>query len=189
MPDSTRDKIIDTVIRLYSQYSYEAISTKQITEEVGISKGTLYWHFTKKEDMFDEAFQRCYQKMIECARDGINENASAIDCLKRRIKNLVNLNKIEPHHMKIMTKHGGPVSTSETQFSDYHDIVASDMLNHIRKGLQSKEIVDLPEIFLLQALMYINLGFLDYLNKHPECYENEALIDKMIDNLYKSIQP
>ena len=99
MADITRGKILDAVIRLYSQYSYEEISTSQIIEEAGISKGTLYWHFAKKEDMFDEAFKHCYEILLEHSRIGIDENASAIACLKRRLKNILTLNKNEPHIM------------------------------------------------------------------------------------------
>ena len=189
MPENTRERIIETVIRLYSQYSYEEISTTQIAEEVGISKGTLYWHFAKKETMFEEAYGFCYKKMVECAQNGIDDNSPAIDCLKHRIKNLADLNRIEPHCMQVMGKYKKPTSPADGPFPNYYDSVSRDIMKYIGKGLRSKEIVDLPEIFLLQTVLFINFGFLDYLSKHPEAYEDESLIDRMIDNLYKSIQP
>ena len=185
MPHNTRDKIIDTVIRLYSQYSYEEISTKQIIEEVGISKGTLYWYFERKENMFNEAFERCLKKSLEYSRAHIDEKISAIDCLKQRLKNLVILNKIDPYCIKIIFKHLRVVAPCDTMF--YREL-GGDIANYVKKGLRNKEIINLPETFLFNVIINNHRMFFEYLNQHHECYNNEPLIDQMIDSLYKSIQ-
>ena len=189
--DNTRDKILDTVIRLYSQHSYEAISTKQIIEEVGISKGTLYWHFAKKEDMFVEAYKYCYRKVVRHSRMGSDDNASAIDCLKRRLKNIIALNKTDPDYVQTVFKHTPVITTHEEPILtvDELDELNGDISKFVREGIKNKEIVNLPECFLVTMILYTNLAFLIYLNKHPFNYENDAVIDKMIDNLYRFLQP
>ena len=189
---NTRQKIIDTVIRLYSQHSYEGISTKHIVEETGIGTGTLYWHFAKKEDIFTEAFEQCYQKTVEHLRIGIDDNASAIDCLKQRLKNMVDFNKKEPHCIHFLVKHmpmiAKQVGKPGVAFPFKKELY-SDVAKYIQKGLVNKEIVDLPEEFLCSVVIYnINSEFLEYLNRNPEYYENEPLVDKMIDSLYNAIK-
>jgi len=184
---NTRDKIIDTVIRLYSQYSYEEISTNQIIEEIGISKGTLYWHFKTKEDMFDAAFDRCYKKTLEYTRMNADDSAPVIDCLKLYLKNLTILNKADPYCMQILTKHIPVVAKQEHPFP--YGEFREDLMKYARKGLRNKEIIDLPENFIVHTIFLVTSGFIHYLNMHPQCYENEALIHKMIDSLLKSMQP
>ena len=187
MSDSTRDKIIETVMRLYSQYSYEEISTKQIIKEVGNSKGSLYWHFAKKEDIFNEVFEHCYKKTLEYARMGIDDDASVIYSLKRRLKNLTALNKIDPYCIPVFGKHI-PVITKQKDSSLYGEF-RNDIVKLVKKGLRSKEMADFPESFLVNTIFRMADEFLKYLSEHPEYYKNEALIDRMISNLYKSIQP
>jgi len=184
---NTRDKIIDTVIRLYSQYSYEEISTTQIIDAVGISKGTLYWHFKTKEDMFDAAFDKCYKKTLEYTRMNMDDNAPVIDCLKRRLKNLTILNKTDPFCMQVLIKHIPVIAKQKhpVPYGEFND----DLAKYTKKGLQNNEIIDLPENFIVHTIFFINSGFIRYLNMHPQCYESETLIDKMIDSLFKSIQP
>ena len=192
MASNTREKIIDTIISLYGRHSYEEISTKQITEEVGISKGTLYWHFASKEDMFKEAFDRCYQKLVECSRMDIDENASGLDCLKRRLKNMVVFNKNDPDCMRFLIKHM-PLMAKQLEIQDeafpFKKELYTDVLKYLQKGLSSKEIVDLPLDFLCYFVLYpITGGLTTYLNRDPQHYENESLIDKMIDSIFNAIK-
>ena len=158
-----------------------------ILNEVGISKGALYWHFAKKEDIFEEAFEYCYQKILEHSRVDIDENAPAIDCLKKRLKNIVTLNKKDPHCIIFLIK----FVLFNTKYSDSFLLkeLYTDIVKFIKKGLANKEIVDLPESFLVFNEMYIiGVKFIEYLNKYPETYENEALIDKINHFLHKSMQ-
>lgn len=45
----TRDKILQTAYRLFLQKGYTATSMRQVAEETGIGKATIYHHFPDKE--------------------------------------------------------------------------------------------------------------------------------------------
>lgn len=49
---STKRKIFETSIELFAKKGYEATSIDEITAVVGVAKGTLYYHFNSKEDIF-----------------------------------------------------------------------------------------------------------------------------------------
>lgn len=40
-------------MKLFAEKGYEGTSIEEITSEVGVAKGTLYYHFTSKEEIFD----------------------------------------------------------------------------------------------------------------------------------------
>ena len=183
---NTRDKIIEAATRLFSQYSYEEVSTNQLIKEVGNSKGSFYWHFAKKEDLFKEVFEHCYRKTLEYSRIGIDENDSAIDCIKRRLKNMLFLNKIDPYCIPIVLKHIEVIAVQKKLMDcmEFRD----DTLKYVKRGLLDKEMTDLPEELLVEAIDKMDWVVMDYLNRHPEYFENETFIDKMINNLYKSFQ-
>ena len=50
---STRDRIIETVDRLFYQQGFEATSFADIASAVGISRGNFYHHFKTKDDILD----------------------------------------------------------------------------------------------------------------------------------------
>ena len=51
--NKTKRKIFETAMKLFAQKGYEATSIEEITATVGVAKGTLYYHFSSKEEIFN----------------------------------------------------------------------------------------------------------------------------------------
>jgi len=49
----TKRKIFETAMELFAQKGYDGTSVEEITSIVGIAKGTLYYHFSSKEEIFN----------------------------------------------------------------------------------------------------------------------------------------
>lgn len=56
----TKDRILDTAIRLFNQQGTSAVSTNHIAEAAGISPGNLYYHFGNKEEIIRAIFERLF---------------------------------------------------------------------------------------------------------------------------------
>lgn len=50
--NKTKRKIFETSMELFAKKGYEATSVEEITSVVGVAKGTLYYHFSTKEEIF-----------------------------------------------------------------------------------------------------------------------------------------
>jgi AcrR family transcriptional regulator len=50
-PRSTRDAILDATDRLLAKYGYKKMTIDDLAAEVGIGKGSVYLHFSSKEDI------------------------------------------------------------------------------------------------------------------------------------------
>lgn len=50
--NKTKRKIFETSMDLFAKKGYEATSIEEITSVVGVAKGTLYYHFSTKEEIF-----------------------------------------------------------------------------------------------------------------------------------------
>lgn len=55
---TTKDRIFDVALTLFSEHGYEGTRMEKIASEVGINKASLYFHFKSKEEIFRELFQR-----------------------------------------------------------------------------------------------------------------------------------
>lgn len=48
---STRERILDVALELFTEQGYEQTSLREIAERLGVTKAALYYHFKSKEDI------------------------------------------------------------------------------------------------------------------------------------------
>jgi AcrR family transcriptional regulator len=46
------EEILDVAEQLFMTQGYQATSTRQITQILGVTQPTIYYHFKKKEDIY-----------------------------------------------------------------------------------------------------------------------------------------
>lgn len=51
--NKTKRRIFNTAVKVFSEKGYDNASVDEITAIAGVAKGSLYYHFGKKEDIFD----------------------------------------------------------------------------------------------------------------------------------------
>ena len=68
--EERKNEILDVAERLFEINGFDHTSTNDILKEVGIARGTLYYHFKSKEDILDAIIDRITGRLID--------NASAI---------------------------------------------------------------------------------------------------------------
>jgi AcrR family transcriptional regulator len=57
---STRERILDIALELFTEQGYEATSLRDIAERLGTTKAALYYHFARKEDILLELHLRLH---------------------------------------------------------------------------------------------------------------------------------
>lgn len=55
--EQTRQQILDTAQRLFSELGYSATSLQMIADELGLTKAAVYYHFRAKNDILHAALQ------------------------------------------------------------------------------------------------------------------------------------
>ncbi|MGM0500885.1 MAG: TetR/AcrR family transcriptional regulator [Bacillota bacterium] len=50
--DSKKNKVIEAAIKLFSEQGYHKTAVSEIADKAGVAKGTVYWHFESKEQLF-----------------------------------------------------------------------------------------------------------------------------------------
>lgn len=62
---TTKEKIFDASIDLFSQYGYDGVSIRQIAGEVGIKESSIYNHYKSKESIIDEILNYYIHEMTK----------------------------------------------------------------------------------------------------------------------------
>ena len=61
--NKTKRKIFETSMKLFAEKGYDATSIEEITATVGVAKGTLYYHFASKEEIFNLSLDSLYEML------------------------------------------------------------------------------------------------------------------------------
>ena len=80
----TREKILETAMRLFSGQGYGNTSLSQVAKEAQVSKALIFWHFENKEKLFRSALQRTLEPYVVNVLDDL-EGLSEVDQVKRLI--------------------------------------------------------------------------------------------------------
>ena len=118
--NKTKRKIFNTAIKLFSEKGYDNASVEDITAIAGVAKGSLYYHFAKKEDIFDMMLA-----------EGLKLLKNNIEIKTKECK--TNMEKIEAIiliEVKIMVK-----------YEDFLNVVFSQMYGEEEKNKKCKQAV------------------------------------------------
>lgn len=73
-----RTEILDAAQHLFTAKGVHATSMEDILKEVGIAKGTLYYHFRSKEEILRAIIERITLRVVDRARAIADEDGPAI---------------------------------------------------------------------------------------------------------------
>ena len=82
--NKTKRKIFETSMKLFAEKGYDATSIEEITATVGVAKGTLYYHFSSKEEIFNflvEEGMKLLQNSIAIKTDKLNNYIDKIKAI------------------------------------------------------------------------------------------------------------
>lgn len=63
-PRRTRERILELTLRLFNEHGEPNVTTSSIADEMNISPGNLYYHFSNKNDIVDALFEQ-YERDID----------------------------------------------------------------------------------------------------------------------------
>lgn len=91
--NKTKRRIFTTAIKLFAQNGYESTGIEEITAVAGVAKGSLYYHFETKEDLFDLLLEEGRKLLYNSIEIKFKSCNNALDKLKAiimiQIKSLI----------------------------------------------------------------------------------------------------
>lgn len=78
----TKRKIFETAMELFAQKGYDGTSVEEITSLVGVAKGTLYYHFSSKEEIFNFLIEEGMKLLRNSIEIKTSKYSNSIDKIK-----------------------------------------------------------------------------------------------------------
>ena len=198
---SSKQKILDEALQLFSIYGYEATSIQQITDAVGIQKATFYSHFQTKQEILDiliEGLKSFFENTLLFVKtDWSNEDEhkkifapyteeQLIRIIKEQLDLVVHNPFISRMRKFLMIEQFRNAQLGEL----YHRIEYTDVLTFYKGLIQY--LIDI-EVFVNDDVEAMALEFLapisvqiNRIQREPECEEDAMrIIDHHIRHLYR----
>jgi AcrR family transcriptional regulator len=80
--DAVRESILDATDRLLARFGYRKMTVEDIAAEAGIGKGTIYLHFSSKEEVVLSHIDRIVDRLKHRLREIAHSNATAAERLR-----------------------------------------------------------------------------------------------------------
>ncbi|WP_162322198.1 TetR/AcrR family transcriptional regulator [Nesterenkonia haasae] len=81
-----RDEVLATATRLFHEKGYDATSIQDISDELGLLKGSLYYYISTKEDLLFEIIQSYHEETRAYFDDIVQSTLPVVDKLRTFIE-------------------------------------------------------------------------------------------------------
>ena len=140
--NKTKRKIFETSMELFAKKGYEATSIEEITSVVGVAKGTLYYHFSTKEEIFYFLVEEG-MKLLKNSIDIKTSNLeNSIDKLKAIILIQIKVIKKYENFTSILLSQIWGQEPRNKKCREYVFEYISMIEDIIKEGIRKQELVD-----------------------------------------------
>lgn len=87
--EKTRQNIVAKAAVLFNQRGFAGCSMQDIVDAVGLEKGSIYGHFSSKEELALEAFDFAWADTVQKRMGNLDTVDNAVDKLKLHVRNYV----------------------------------------------------------------------------------------------------
>lgn len=186
--NKTKRKIFETSMKLFAEKGYEATSIEEITATVGVAKGTLYYHFSSKEEIFNflvEEGMKLLKNSIEIKTSKVN---NTIDKLRAiiliQIKVIV---KYEDLITIVLSQIWGNEERNKRSRGYVFEYVTT-IEKIIKEGIDKNEIIKGDPEVLASGIFGLTCSCLIYKLKAGENIDIQSMYNEFENSIIKGLK-
>jgi AcrR family transcriptional regulator len=197
LPEEKQSQILDAAAEEFAENSYETASINRIIELAGISKGSMYYYFEGKADLYETVVENATRRLMALVGDFEFDSLQSdnfwpyIEAFSERTL----------HHMRSQGKYlrlvrnfyqlyqpGDPDSPGSGMVDWGRDMVEALLIRGRQVGAIRR---DLPTELLVQLMMAIGMVFDQWLLEHLDEFERDDsdLLEKEVELLRLICEP
>ena len=172
--EERKNEILDVAERLFVTKGFDNTSTNDILNEIGIARGTLYYHFKSKEDILDAMIERIVEQITKKAQ--LIAEDHSLPVLDRMRDTVIALNvDNEISHMILEQVHRPQNALMHQKMQERLLSRVNPLIVEILKEGIAQDIfhTKYPEQAVEMIMLYANVAFDDYADHSPEELEKK----------------
>ena len=155
-----KKEILDVASKLFSEKGFDHTSTREIIDQAGIARGTLYYHFNSKEEIMDALVERTTAELFAAAKKVAADQT--IPVYQRFVQSVLALHldtSKEEHMMDFVNKPQNALMHQKMQtavVTEITPVLASIVEDGIQQGIFQ---TDYPYETMEMAIVYATAAF------------------------------
>lgn len=182
--NKTKRKIFETSMKLFAQKGYDATSIEEITATVGVAKGTLYYHFASKEEIFNFLIEEGVKLLKNSIAIKTDKLESSIDKIRAIV--LIQL-KVLVKYENFMT-----IILSQIWGTDPRSLMCKNYVFEyiqmveeiVKEGMEKGEIIEADPNVIASGIFGFTCSSLIYKMRHQETQIDVATLDREIEKSF-----
>jgi AcrR family transcriptional regulator len=186
----TKTRIFNVAARLISQKGYHAVSMRQISEQSGVSKPTIYYYFNSKEglfrQLFDSAIAYSDAQLNEIMKREISVKQKLVELIKARFQQTLTYPDFAKFflHLFIFIEES-PLSE---QFHSEAIVRREILVRLIQEGIDKKEFgLSVKTPVAVEIIIGTLIHFIAQQLVNPRRILSDQLAEEIIEVLFKGL--
>ena len=179
-----REKILDTALRLFTQYGVDATPTARISREAGVSTGTLFHYFPDKDELVGALYVSIKKEMAAGARRNDNPALATRERITQCIRGFIAWGVANPLKIRFLDQCYNYPGIGEDVHEQIHDEM-SWMAGLLADGIREGILPDLPFEFHGTMIYQITSGILGLIGSGETGMTDDAIITNGLAMLWK----
>jgi len=161
---AVRDSILDATDRLLARFGYRKMTVEDIAGEAGIGKGTIYLHFSSKEEVVLSHIDRIVERLKERLNEIALSNSTAAERLRLMLltRVLFRFDSIQHYTQSLNDLLAALRPRLLARRAQYFESEAQIFEDVLRVGRQSGEFAFEDEHIIAHSLLQATNGLLPY---------------------------
>ncbi len=160
-----RAEIMEAALRCLQRTGYSGLSMDDIVKESGLSKGTIYWHFKNKKDLFINLFENMIRQAVAGFTPLLTQEITAAEKLYQILSSVSQIAdedlKFASLPLTLMTE-----MLNDEDFIERYQRIVSEFANEVQaiieQGIIDGEFKEVDSYETAWALMSVYDGLLLY---------------------------
>jgi AcrR family transcriptional regulator len=181
--EAVKESILDATDRLLARYGYRKMTVEDIAAEAGIGKGTIYLHFTSKEEVVLSHIDRIVERLNSRLREIAESHTAAAERLKLMLltRVLFRFDSIQHYTQSLNDLLAVLRPRLLARRAQYFESEAQIFVQVLKAGRESGELTFDNEHSTAHALLQATNGLLPYSLSTTELGEREEVEQRTAD--------
>ncbi len=185
--EERREQILSAAITCFAEKGYYEASMDDIAKAANLSKGSLYWHFKSKRDLFQGLVERWLREFTDSLGKTLEHATTAGEKLRMMIealkRNAAALPELARAQLEFYT-----LAVRDEEFKAWlHENYATDsqfLESIVKEGIESGEFREVPAGAVARMIM----AYLDGALLHREINDPEASASTVLDEVADTLR-
>lgn len=180
--NKTKRAIFESAIKVLSIYGYDGATMDEIASQAGVAKGTLYYHFKSKEEIFKYIIEEGMNLIKNRIEDVVKREENSILKLKALCKVQLSLVYDNRDFFKVIMSQLWGQELRQLQLRDSIQQYIKDIEKYLEEAMMDGFIKNGEKSFMAYTIFGMLCSAAVY-----ELIEDKDNIDEVVDNLMNYI--